>query len=295
MRTLKMLVAAAVLSVPMWATVPAHPGMLNYVEGQANIDGRPVTNQSVGSADVQQGQVIETGQGKAEILLTPGVFLRLGTNSAVRMVNGGLADTRVELLRGEALVEATDLLKSNHIQIVDHGVTTVLDKNGLYSFKSEQPQVAVYDGKATVNEGDSHQDVGKGKEAELAGLHVTKFDTKHGDDLYQWSDLRSEYLSEASVSSARTYLVGGPGWYGGGWYWNPWYGYYSFLPGDGFLYSPFGWGFYGPRTVFYYHGPARFGTTFVTGNRGVAAAPRGGFAAAPHAAFAGGGFRGGRR
>jgi FecR protein len=286
MRALKFLVATAVLSVPNWAAIPAHPGMLNYVEGQANIDGRPVSNQSVGNADVGQGQVIETGQGKAEILLTPGVLLRLGDHSAVRMVNPGLTTTTVEVLRGEALVEATDVRPANHIQIIDHGVTTTLDKNGLYSFNADQPQVAVYEGKATLSEGDKHEDLKKGKDAELADLHVTKFDTKQGDDLYRWSDLRSEYLSEASVSSARAYLVAPLGWYGTGWYWNPWYGYYSFLPGAGYLYSPFGWGFYGPRTIVYYHGPYRTGAGFVAMNHA---------AIAPHAAFAGGGFRGGRR
>ena len=278
MRTMKLWMAAAVLAVPVWATiptgyrapqssVPAHPGMVNYVEGQANIDGKPITNQSVGNADVEQGQVIETGQqGKVEILLTPGVFLRLGSNSALRMTNAGLADTQVELLHGEALVEATNLLQANHITIVNHGATTTLDKNGLYSFKSDQPQVAVYRGKVTVAEGDKHQDLGKGREEDLAAMHVTKFDIKKGDDLYRWSDLRSEYLSEASVSTARTVVVGGPGWWGSGWYWNPWYGYYSFLPGDGFLYSPFGWGFYGPRTVGFYHGPYRYsGVGFVAG------------------------------
>jgi hypothetical protein len=286
MRAFKLLMAAIVVAAPVFASIPAHPGMLNYVEGQANIDGRPVTNQVVGNADVQQGQVIETGQGKAEILLTPGVFLRLGSNSAARMVNAGLADTTVEVLRGEVMVEATDIQRGNNIKIIDHGVTTRLDKNGLYSFKAEQPQVAVYDGKATVTNGDQNRNLGKGKQEDLGDQQVAKFDTKQGDELYRWSDLRSEYLSEASVSSARNYLVG-PGWYGGGWYWNPWYGYYSFLPGDGFLYSPFGWGFYGPRAVGYYHGGYRGGAVVL--NRS--------FAGAPRAAFVGraGGFHGGRR
>jgi hypothetical protein len=262
--------------------IPAHPGMLNYVEGQANIDGRPVTNQSVGNADVQQGQVIETSQGKVEILLTPGVFLRLGDHSAVRMVNPGLVNTQVELLRGEALVEATDIYKDNHIQILNHGVTTTLDKNGLYSFKADQPQVAVYAGEATLTNGDSHQDLKKGKEEDLAANHVTKFDTKQGDDLYQWSDLRSQYLSEASVASAKTFLVEPVGWYGAGWYWNPWFGFYSFVPANGIFYSPFGWGFYGPRYVAYYHGPVR--AAYVATARP---------AFAGHAAY--GGVRGGRR
>src|SRR5260370_19404925 len=108
MQAFKLLMAAMVVAAPVLASIPAHPGMLNYVEGQASIDGRPVTNQSVGNADVREGQVVETGQGKAEILLTPGVFLRLGTNSAVRMVNPRLADTTVELVRGEVMVEDTN-------------------------------------------------------------------------------------------------------------------------------------------------------------------------------------------
>lgn len=289
MRTFQVVMAAALLTVPAFASIPAHPGMLNYVEGQASIDGRQVTNQSVGSADVQQGQVIETGQGKVEILLTPGVFLRLGSNSAIRMVNAGLADTTVEVLRGEAMVEATDVLRGNNIKIIDHGITTRLDKNGLYSFQADKPEVAVYQGKATVSNGEAQRDLTKGREEDLAGLHVTKFDTKQGDELYRWSDLRSEYLSEASVSSARTYLVG-PGWYGGGWYWNPWYGYYSFLPGDGFLYSPFGWGFYGPRGVGYYRGPIRAGA--VVANRAFVANRSLGASSFAHSSA---GFRGGRR
>jgi hypothetical protein len=38
----------------------------------------------------------------------------------------------------------------------------------------------------------------------------------------------------------------GPGWWGPGWYWDPWFSGFTFLPGDGFFYSPFGWGFYSP-------------------------------------------------
>jgi hypothetical protein len=251
MRTPITLLFAALMAIPGWGAVPAHPGMLNYVEGQADIDGKAVTNKSVGSADVEQGQVLETGKGKAEILLTPGVFLRLGDNSALRMENNGLTNTSVALLRGAALVEATDLHKSNNIQIVDHGTTTTLEKNGLYSFRFDQPEVAVYDGKALVQEGETRQEIKKGKEIETADLKTVKFDTKQGDELYRWSDLRSEYLSDASVSSARTYLVEPGGWYGGGWYWNPGFGYYSYLPGDGYLWSPFGWGFFSPRVAYY--------------------------------------------
>jgi hypothetical protein len=64
----------------------AVPGTLNYVEGEVSVASRPVTSQSIGSVQVQPNQVVETGHGHAELLLTPGVFLRLGDNSAARLI-----------------------------------------------------------------------------------------------------------------------------------------------------------------------------------------------------------------
>lgn len=94
--------------------------------------------------------------------------------------------------------------------------------------------------------------------------------------MLRWSRLRSQYEAQANLDAARTVVINN-GWYGPGWYWGPSFGYWSFLPADGFFYSPFGWGFYspiyfsygGPR---YYHG--YYGHGFVP--RGYAG-PRGGF------------------
>ena len=64
--------------------------------------------------------------------------------------------------------------------------------------------------------------------------------------------------AEANIDTAQTVVVNG-GWYGPGWYWDPFWNFYSFLPGNGILYSPFGWGFYSPgwawRAPHYYHYP----------------------------------------
>ena len=299
---------AALLSAPAWGATPAHPGMLNYVEGQASVNGQPVTSKSVGSVDLGEGQVIETGNGKAEILLTPGVFLRIGSNTAVRMDSGGLTHTSVTLLRGEAMVEADDVQSQNHIQVVAKNATTTIDKNGIYKFNADNGQVSVYDGKATVNQGNEHVDLKKGKETPLDHLQAQRFDKNQVDDLYQWSDLRSRYLSEASVASAQNYAMSsgygwGGGWYGGGWYWNPYYSFYSWLPGDGLFYSPFGYGFFSPFAVYggypfairsgYGHYYNHYGDRAGYFGRGI---NRGGGAAAfrPGSGFrSGGGFHGG--
>src|SRR5579872_3495888 len=102
-KTLALVLAA--FTAPMWAANPAQPGTVNYVEGQVSLNGQALTSKAVGSAEVQTGGVLETIQGKAEMLLTPGVFLRLGDDSAVRMDSPGLTNTRVSLLRGKAMVE----------------------------------------------------------------------------------------------------------------------------------------------------------------------------------------------
>ncbi len=259
-------VACAALTVPLWGAIPAHPGMLNYVEGQASINNEPVNSRSIGSVDVERDQILQTGQGKAEILLTPGVFLRLGDNSALRMISPGLTNTSVELLQGEALVEVADLHKENNLSVLDHGATTELQKNGLYRFDADHPEVAVIDGKAKVSEDDQSVELKKGKETDVSEPpHPVKFDRKKTDDLYNWSKVRSDYLSEASATSASAYAGNNGGWLGGGWYWNPYFSMYSYLPGDGFLYSPFGYGFYSPwgayaaPVVGYYRGGRNFG------------------------------------
>src|SRR5580692_908903 len=88
---------AAFLSAPAWADVTsaktAVPGTLNYVEGQVSIGEQALNSKSIGNAELQQGQTLVTEKGKAEILLTPGVFLRLGNNSSVKMISSSLTDT----------------------------------------------------------------------------------------------------------------------------------------------------------------------------------------------------------
>src|ERR1700751_1862771 len=100
---------AAILSAPAWATTPALPGTLNYIEGQASIGNQALTSKSVGSVDVQAGQTLTTGTGKAEMLLTPGVFFRLGDNSAATLVSPSLTNTEVALNQGQAMVEVAEI------------------------------------------------------------------------------------------------------------------------------------------------------------------------------------------
>ena len=247
------------LSPAAWADTrnTARPGTLNYVEGQVRIGPKELGSADMGKTEVGPGQTVQTGAGKAEILLTPGTFLRLGSNSSVRMISPGLTETRVQVVNGRAMVESTALSKQSDIRIAQNGALTRVLKDGVYEFDADRANVRVFDGKAEVMQDDQKVDLKKGREAELTSgpLKADKFDRKASeDDLYKWSSARSEYLAEANAASVRAYVVNPVSpWYGSGWYWNPWYSTWSFMPGNGLFYSPFGYGFYSPR--YYYTRP----------------------------------------
>ncbi len=277
------------------AAIPPAPGVVNYIEGSASIDGQSVTSKDIGRAQVNQNQILATGQGKAEMLLTPGVLLRAAANTQVRMVSPNLTDTRVEVLSGEAMVEATDLHKENNIRILEQGTSTTLAKNGLYDFDANNGLVSVYEGKAVVQGDDNQVKVGKGKQVAVAGhLKAVSFDRERHDDLYAWSSVRSQDLSVANLRTAGIY-AGNPYAYGSGWYWNPYFASYSFFPVDGFLYSPFGYGFYSPWA--FYGGGYRGGVIYRSGPPPVRGVFRGGSApvvqqGVQRGGFTSGGFRG---
>lgn len=263
------------------------PGTINYVEGQAMLDGQPLGPGAAGYAVAQPGETIQTQAGYVEVLLTPGAFLRIGNNSQVTMQSVGLANVQVQVMRGSAMVEAADLVKGTMMQVSMNGATTQVEKRGLYEFDANQQIVRVLDGKARVLAASRVRTLDKGDQAVLtnANLKTRGFDKQvaEADPLYVWSRARSEAESQANMAVATNVAAYG-GWYGPGWYWDPFWAEYAFLPGDGFLYSPFGWGwgFYAPGFV--YRAPYYGFRGGYYGHLGGAAAVHG---------FAGGGFHGG--
>jgi len=286
-----MLLATAAWAQPV-GSMPA-PGTINYTLGQVTLDGRSVAAGSPQPTVIGPNQVLDTAQGKAEVLLTPGVFLRLGDHSEVRMISPGLGHTRVAVTRGEAMLEAAGSPKETNLSVDLNATITRIDKAGLYDFNANPAIVRVIAGEATVDRGGSHLKLKDGHEVLLASawLKAQSFDEEgmQADPLYAWSSMRSQDEAQANLAMAQT-MVDNSGWYGPGWYWSPDWDCYAFLPGAGILYSPFGWGFYAPVFIGGYWGG------FPHGGFHYHPVYRGGFHGAHvfagHAGF-GGGFHGG--
>jgi hypothetical protein len=249
------------VALPQNYTISAKPGVVNYIEGTAYLNGAKLSEQAIRATFMKAGDELSTADGKAEVLLAPGVFLRIGDQSAVRMVAPSLIDTQLAMINGESIIEAAGLVKGSTIQVADHGASIVIEKNGLYRFKADEPpSAAVLEGKAVVSIGQEKVELGKNHETLLGpALQSKKFDPKQEDELYAWSNVRSEYDAAASYQSAKSAAANSNAWFGGygsgvfdpGWYWNSGFNSWAWLPAYGAFYSPFGWGFYSPGVVGY--------------------------------------------
>jgi hypothetical protein len=243
------------------------PGTINYVEGSVMVNGHPLTSQSVGNSALQPGDTVATAQGYAEVLMTPGAFLRVGPNSQVRLISAGLADTRAEVVNGSAILEADQLIKGTNLSVLVSGATAHIDKTGLYLYDAGQHAVLVLDGKATIQETNGSRTLDKHDEVLLASdrpLKKRSFDESQikAEPLYVWSMARSEAESQVSTAAARNpsvYYAAGPGWF-----WDPYWNFYGFWPADAALFSPFGWGFYSPLYFGYgFYGGGFYGGRYV--------------------------------
>ena len=239
----------------------AHVGSVNYVEGTVYLQGKMLKPADVGTAVLEKGQMLTTGQGRVEVLLTPGVFLRLDENSAIRMENPELLQTQVSLVQGKASVEVDEIHNENDLEVLVNGVRSQMLQTGFYEFNATSPTTMVYKGKVAVNLGNDKYNLVKAHH-ELAlsdnlKAKPTDFNpTATQDQLYHWSKLRSQYLAEANNQLAPDYadMAG----FAPGWFWNP-YGYGFTYIGMGPFWSPFGFGFFPPWYGGFYGGYYRGG------------------------------------
>jgi hypothetical protein len=285
MYTHRRLASAAVL-ISMTAAVgfaqgitSAHSGLLHYSEGTVTVDGNAVESKVGKFLEIKENSVLQTAQGRAEILLTPGVYLRVGENTGIKMLDNRLMSTRVELLSGTALVESDD----PQISVKDPAVTIVYKdyqiqpvKFGIFELTSDPSEMKVYKGQANVVAGTEHSAVHEGQMLTFSAALVTqKFDVKQADDLYLWARDRSGALSAANLASARSlnqsgyslnnlYMGGmypGLGFNSGltgGWYLNQTLGMYAYMPYDGMFMSPWGYGLFSPGTIYNYYSPGGY-------------------------------------
>ena len=238
---------------PAQSVISAKSGLIHYVEGSVYLNDRLIEPKFGIYPELNENDRLRTEDGRAEVLLTPGVFLRIGEMSGVRMVTNRLADTRLELLSGEALLQIDELFEGNSIALTYQDFTIQFLRRGIYRLAAEPPELRVYSGQAAVEHNGETKVVKEGRSRALMDrLQAAKFDKKDVDDLYRWSRHRSEYIAMANVSAASTMRNSGMFWGTTGWYWNPYFGMFTFIPPGDVCYDPWGFAYWSPFTVYRY-------------------------------------------
>jgi hypothetical protein len=237
------------------SVISAKAGLINYTEGMVLLQGKEVRPLSGGLyPQMATGQELKTGDSRAEMLLSPGVFLRVGENSDVKMLSDKVEDTRLQLTSGSIIVECGALQKGDIVTVVHKNAVITLAKDGLYRLDSEPAQLRVYEGEAQVEQAGQTASVKKGRLLPLNGLMVTeKFDPKTTDALFRWARHRAEYVAMANPSAARGLSYGGQ--LVNSWVYNPYFGMYTFVPGGGFYNSVWGYRYWSPSSVWAVYNP----------------------------------------
>ena len=188
--------------------VSARAGLITYAQGPAFVDGKRVVLRTTRFQQMRDGETLSTGRGRAELLLAPGAVLRLPENSQVRLDDTQLADTRVTLQRGDALIEIVQLTEGNRIQVKLGETITELTRPGLYRFGTALNTLRVYGGEALVRSGLNTAPAKRGMAVDLnPTLAVSRFDRKQTDSLHAWAARRSFelFMSDAEVRQRQTH------------------------------------------------------------------------------------------
>src|SRR6266571_118052 len=132
------------------SVVSIRAGLVHFFEGSVSIDGQPLEQKFGRFCDIKPGSELRTDQGRAEVLLTPGVFLRVDENSSIRVLSNRLTDTRVEFIGGSALLDSLNTASVSPVTVACKSYEIRFKKQGRYRFNSVPAELRVDQGEAEV-------------------------------------------------------------------------------------------------------------------------------------------------
>ena len=116
--------------------ISAKAGGVNAVTGGTGVHskGSSVWEQLTIRDNLEGGDVVKTGlDGRVEILLNPGSYMRVGENSEFELTDNSLDKLEVRLLKGTAIVEATGAEDTElQINITTPHAKMAIVQRGLY-------------------------------------------------------------------------------------------------------------------------------------------------------------------
>jgi hypothetical protein len=199
-------VIALALPANAQSVISTHSGVIHFFDGNVYLGDQRLEPHLGKFPSMSEGAELRTAEGRAEVLLTPGVFLRMGELSAIRMVSNGLADTRVELQSGSAIVDAGEPNSGTSVTLSYKDWRVHILQKGVYRIDSDPPRLLVREGEAEVAcaPGATPVSVEHGMSLPLAAVLVPeRSNEQFGDALGDWANGRSQSISADNAITAQ--------------------------------------------------------------------------------------------
>src|ERR1700746_103337 len=175
------LVSALTLPCFGQSVISTRSGVVHFFQGTVYLGNQTLTASPARFPSVPQGGELRTAEGRAEVLLTPGVFLRMGDGTAFRMIANELSDTRIELLAGSWIVDSPEPSSGTSGGLIYRKLSGPFPERGVYRIDCDPPRLWVLEGKAEVS-ADTHDPallVGKGMDLPFAAVLVPEKSHDH--------------------------------------------------------------------------------------------------------------------
>jgi hypothetical protein len=132
-----------------------HSGLVYFFDGYVFVGEEQLQQKFGRFPEIGEGRVLRTELGRAEVLLTPGVFLRVDENSAVRLLSDSLSDTRGELLRGSAILEVSHEAAKAPDTLIYKNWQVRAPQDSIARIDADPAQLRMYSGTAEVSAEDA--------------------------------------------------------------------------------------------------------------------------------------------
>jgi hypothetical protein len=180
------------------SVISTHSGVIYYFDGFVYLNDQPLESHLGKFPSVPEGAELRTAQGYAEVLLTPGVFLRMGEKTSIRMLSNDLADTRLELEAGSVIVDSAEANSGDPVTLVFRDWQVRSAQPGVYRINSDPPHLWVLKGRAEVFAGAERQPltVKQGMDLPFAANSVPEQSSAEPvDGLSDWAKGRSDSIA----------------------------------------------------------------------------------------------------
>jgi hypothetical protein len=188
--------------------VSARSGLISFVQDEVAVDNIQIAFAPFSPQHLQRGERLQTGMGRAEVLLVPEVYLWLGEQGDLEMLRSDILDAQVCLRSGTLYVQIRNRPGEGKVSLLTGDAEIAFPRSGLYridALPSAGPQsLQVFVGRAIVSIRGKEIKVSSKRSLQFgvagSGLNrPPRFDHARQDSFDKWTAARISTIDRAEL------------------------------------------------------------------------------------------------